>query len=100
MAAISLVTDAHVSKTEAIAVLETVIGVRADKRDPANPSLFLPSGSHLTIEVPKFGEDLPLTLDLSADIPEDMLEKQAEELAAELGEVVGWSCVILGNQPG
>ena len=100
MAAISLVTDAHVSKTEAIALLETVIGVRADTRDPANPSLFLPSGSHLTIEVPKFGEDLPLTLDLSADIPEDMLEKQAEELATELGEVVGWSCVILGNQPG
>ena len=100
MAAISLVTDAHVSKTEAIAVLETVIGVRADKRDPAHPSLFLPSGSHLTIEVPKFGEDFPLTLDLSADIPADLLEKQAEELAAELGEVVGWSCVILGNQPG
>jgi len=99
VAAVSLVTDMFLSKREAIAQLEVVLDVRADRRDPTNPYLFMPSGSVLTIEVPKFGEDLPLTLDLRADIPHELLVTQAEELADALGRDLGWSCVILEGQP-
>lgn len=99
MASVSLVTDVFLSKREALAQLEVVLDVRADRRDPSNPYLFTPSGTTLTIDVPKFGEDLPLTLDLRADIPQSLLASQAEELASALGRDLGWSCVILEGPP-
>jgi hypothetical protein len=96
---LSVVTDVFLSKREALAQLEVVLNVRADRRDPTNPYLFMPSGTVLTIEVPKFGEDLPLTLDLRADIPHRVLVEQAESLAKQLGDDLGWSCMILEGQP-
>lgn len=99
MSTLSVVTDVFLSKREALAQLEVVLDVRADRRDPTNPYLFMPSGTLLTIEVPKFGEDLPLTLDLQADIPHHVLVEQAESLAGQLGEDLGWSCMILEGQP-
>lgn len=96
---LSVVTDVFLSKREALAQLEVVLNVRADRRDPTNPYLFMPSGTVLTIEVPKFGEDLPLTLDLRADIPHAVLVEQAESLAKQLGDDLGWSCMILEGQP-
>jgi len=99
VAALSLVTDVYLSKREALAQLEVVLDVRADRRDPARPYLFTPAGSTLTIEVPKFGEDLPLTLDLRADVPRSALVAEAEQLAEQLGEDLGWSCLILEGQP-
>ena len=96
---LSVVTDVFLSKREALAQLEVVLNVRADRRDPADPYLFMPSGTVLTIEVPKFGEDLPLTLDLRADIPHTVLVEQAESLAKQLGDDLGWSCMILEGQP-
>ncbi|AVG24519.1 hypothetical protein C3B54_111582 [Pontimonas salivibrio] len=99
MSTLSVVTDVFLSKREALAQLEVVLNVRADRRDPTNPYLFMPTGTVLTIEVPKFGEDLPLTLDLRADIPHAVLVEQAESLAKQLGDDLGWSCIILEGQP-
>lgn len=99
MSTLSVVTDVFLSKKEALAQLEVVLNVRADRRDPTNPYLFMPSGTVLTIDVPKFGEDLPVTLDLRADIPHPVLVEQAEELAQQLGDDLGWSCMILEGQP-
>lgn len=97
MSSLSLVTDAFVAKPEAIELLEIALNTTADRRKPADVYLYTPHGTMLTIEVPKYGEDLPLTLDLSADVPEHELERQAGELTALLKDTLGWSCHILGK---
>ena len=62
---ITLVTDVYVSKTEALNALSKLLEVDIDNSDPSNAVVGLDHGVVLSIEVPKFGEDLPLTLDLS-----------------------------------
>ena len=44
----------------------------------------------LSIEVPKFGEDLPLTLDLHHD-DESVLREVADQVWATLEKALGWS---------
>jgi len=38
-----------------------------DYSDPADATITLASGVVVSIEVPKFGEDLPLTIDMSSE---------------------------------
>ena len=89
MAQVSLVTDQYLSKTDALAVLEKELGVSADRSDPANPVFHFVGGATLTIDVPKFGEDLPLTLDIQHDQPH-LATLQAEAVKAVLVEGVKW----------
>ena len=62
---ITLVGDVFVSKTEALRALSVLFDTHIDDSDPSNAVLKLQGGVVLSIEVPKFGEDLPLTLDLT-----------------------------------
>ena len=96
MAQVSLVTDQYLSKTEALAVLESELGVSADRSDPANPVLHFDGGATLTIDVPKFGEDLPLTLDIQHDRPH-LATLQAEAVKAILAEGVKWKVEMVGQ---
>ena len=98
MTRISVVTNVFVAKPEAIELLEEALDVTADRRKPAEVYLFTPHGSVLTIDVPHYGEELPVTLELEADVPRDELIRQADELGKTLHDRLGWETQVLGEE--
>jgi cell division protein FtsX len=95
VATVSLVTSVFISKAEALAVLEESLGLKWFTDDPADVTLPLPEGAWISIEVPHYGEDLPLTLDVHHhDV--DTLDQVATELQESLRTTLGWDTIRLG----
>jgi hypothetical protein len=94
MATITLVASVFLSKAEALDVLSTALEAPWVIDDPSDVTLSLPSGGVLTIEVPKFGEDLPLTLDCHHDNAE-VLAALTEDIARRLRSALGWDITVL-----
>ena len=95
MATVSLVTSVFISKAEALAVLEESLGLAWITDDPADVTLPLPGGAWISIEVPHYGEDLPLTLDVH-HIEATILDQVATELQESLRTTLGWDTIRLG----
>ena len=90
MPTVTLVTSVFLSKAEALAVLEEALDTPWNIDDPSDVTLPLALGVVLSIEIPKFGEDLPLTLDLHhAD--ESALRVVANQVTHTLETTLGWS---------
>jgi len=94
VATITLVADIFLSKAEALDVLSTALDAPWVTDDPSDVTLSLPSGAVLTIEVPKFGEDLPLTLDCHHDNAQ-VLVSLAQDIARTLRTTLGWDITVL-----
>ena len=94
MATISLVTTVFISKAEALGLLSDTLGLAWILDDPADVTVALPEGVVLSIEVPKFGEDLPITLDMEHPDSE-VLNRVAEDFAARLEAELGWATTAL-----
>ena len=86
---VTLVSDVYVSKAEALAALSALLGVPINDGDRSNAVLDLAGGVVLSIEVPKFGEDLPLTLDLTGSI-ESAVSEVSNGLIQAAGQGLGW----------
>ena len=94
MASVSLVTSVFISKADALNLLSDTLGVPWILDDPADVTLALPEGVVLSIDVPKFGEDLPITLDLEHENPE-VLTRVAKSFAERLEAELGWTTTAL-----
>jgi len=92
----TLVTEVYLSKKEALEALSQLFGRPIDDSDPADAKISLESGAMVTIEVPKFGEDLPLTLDVSSDSPE-LTEKAVTHIMDSAQTHLTWSLTIVGQ---
>ena len=90
---ISVVCEGRLAKPEALALLQSALDATREGSD-AFPTLRLPSGVSIDITVPKFGEDLPLTLDLYAGVPRETLHRVAEEIIDTIYQHTGWSCSV------
>jgi hypothetical protein len=90
----SLVTAVFLSKAEALGVLEERLGLIWNTDDPSDVTLPLGYGAWLSIEVPKFGEDLPLTLDCHHEDSE-VLDGVVTELATRLSDELGWATQLM-----
>jgi len=86
----TLVADVYVSKAEALSALSKTFGIPVRTTDPSNAVLDLEGGVVLTIDIPKFGEDLPLTIDLTADDAEALAEASLN-LIDKASNVLGWA---------
>ena len=93
---ITLVGDIYLSKTEALRALSELLGVPLNDSDPSNAVLDIDSGVVLSIEVPKFGEDLPLTIDLTANDLEE-LEKVTRNVIEHAKNGLSWTMTIVGQ---
>ena len=89
MATITLVTSVYLSKVEALAVLKEALDAPSNTDDPADVTLSLVNGATLTIEVPKFGEDLPLTLDIHHE-DEEALRVIVNDVSHRIATSLGW----------
>jgi len=95
MATKSLVTDVYISKAEALDVLATALGVEWILDDPADVTLPLPRGGTLSIDVPHYGEDLPLTLECHHEDPKK-LGAVVATLQDTLSKNLGWTATPFG----
>ena len=86
----TLVADVYVSKAEALSILSELLGVSIRNTDPSNAVLDLDGEVVLTIEIPKFGEDLPLTIDLTAE-DAAALAAAAQNLIDKTSNGLGWT---------
>ena len=93
---ITLVTDVYLSKTEALDALSEVFEVSINTTNPSNAVLNLEGGVVVSIEVPKFGEDLPLTIDLTASDPE-ALRTDTDHVLQRIVETLPWSVSVVGE---
>ena len=87
---VTLVTSVFMSKADALALLEDALDAPWNIDDPGDVTLPLAGGVVLSIEVPHYGEDLPLTLDLHHD-DESVLREVADRVRATLEKALGWS---------
>lgn len=90
----TLVTSVFLSKAEALDVLSTALNAPWVHEDPTDVTLELEHGVVLSIEIAKFGEDLPLTLDLTHDV-DTVLEEVSAYVARVLREQLGWDVDVL-----
>ena len=93
---VTLVSDVHVSKTEALAALSEVFDREVDTTDPANAVIGLEGGVVLSIEVPKFGEDLPLTLDLTGPDKAGVV-RVSNHVITTVGRWLKWQLRVVGD---
>ena len=93
---ITLVSDIYLSKTEALRALSELFTTPIDDSDPSDAVLNLEGGVVLSIEVPKFGEDLPLTIDLTG---QDLssLERVSSDVIDRVGGGLSWPLVVVGE---
>ena len=89
MATLTLVTSVYLSKAEALDVLSTALAAPWFIDDPSEVTLSLPEGVVLSIEVPKFGEDLPLTLDCHHEDAK-ILARVVDDVATTISSTLGW----------
>ena len=89
MATLTLVTSVYLSKAEALDVLSAALSAPWVIDDPSEVTLSLAGGVVLSIEVPKFGEDLPLTLDCHHQ-DSLILEGVAQDITATIESTLGW----------
>jgi hypothetical protein len=87
---VTLVTSVFMSKADALGLLEDALDAPWNIDDPGDVTLPLAGGVVLSIEVPHYGEDLPLTLDLHHD-DESVLREVADQVWATLEKALGWS---------
>jgi hypothetical protein len=90
---LSLITDAFIPRTEALALLEKALGTPVSGSNLAQSHFVLDHQTTLSIEIPKFGEDLPLTLDISG-VDSNRLRDWAHKVATSLHNSLGWSCQL------
>ncbi len=93
---ITLVGDVYVSKTEALRALSVLFDIPIDDSHPSNAVLRLEGGVVLSIEVPKFGEDLPLTLDLTGNNI-DAVELATTRLVDTVYAGLSWTMTRIGE---
>jgi hypothetical protein len=93
MATVSLITNVFIPRSEAISRLEDTLSIQRSGENLADASLRLDHDIVLTIEVPKFGEDLPLTLDLTGEDRSEVLEA-ARTLSVTLRSSLNWKSTV------
>jgi hypothetical protein len=93
---ITLVSEVYLSKMEALRALSKLFDTPINTTDPADAVLMMDSGVVLSIEVPKFGEDLPLTLDLTGP-GESEIFRVSDNVIKTVAEGVGWALRVVGD---
>lgn len=94
MITMTLVTSVCLSKAEALDVLSTALEAPWMIDNPSEVTLALAEGVILSIEVPKFGEDLPLTLDCH-HTDGAVLQKVVAAVAVTLQSTLGWTVHVM-----
>jgi len=86
----SIVADIHLTKPEALAVIAATLDAPVQGARTATAFVGLPQGGWVDVEVPKFGEAPPLTLDVHDPRGQAEARASAQSLLDLLNDIAGW----------
>ena len=92
----TLVADVHVSKTEALDALSGLLGEPVDNTDASHAVIRVNGDVVVSIEVPKFGEDLPLTIDLIGP-DQAAVDAVTQSLTQLARQELSWTLSVVGD---
>lgn len=95
----TIVADTATNKLDALAILSAASDGTIVGRDTPDVHLVLQSGSWAVIDIPKFGEPPPLTIDISSRGNEHHASAEAAAVSASLSRATGWSVRVIGVAP-
>lgn len=87
----ALVCHEALTKRDAFEQLRGLLGLDIRNPDSAQPVMVIDATTWLTIDIPKFGEAPPLTLDVWSSVSVDEARKHANALASKIAENLGWT---------
>lgn len=87
----ALVCHEALTKRDAFAALHDSLGFRIRNEGSPDPVMVMSASSWLTIDIPKFGEAPPLTLDVWSSKSVDAAREAALDLASQITENIGWN---------
>ena len=94
----TVVADTATTKLDALTIIANAAeGVISDAGTP-RAAVALPSGARALIEIPKFGEPPPLTIDVLSTDSADAARSEAESLREVIAAVTGWEVRVLPDR--
>lgn len=94
----TVVADTATTKLDALTIVANAAqGVITDAGTP-RAAVALPSGARAQIEIPKFGEPPPLTIDVVSTESVEAARTQADALREAIAAVTGWEVRVLPDR--
>ena len=78
------------TKPDALAAIATALGRNVENPAGANAFIALPDGGRIDVEIPKFGESLPLTIDVVDVRGQAEARASAQNILDLLEQSTGW----------
>ena len=86
----SIVADVHLTKPEALAVIAATLDAPVQGARTASAFVGLPHGGWVEVDIPKFGEAPPITLDVHDSRGQAEARASAQSLLDLLAHFAGW----------
>lgn len=96
--AATLVADTATTKLDALAIIARAAGGTITDAGTPRVAIALPSGARAVIEIPKFGEPPPLTVDVFSDESLTEARAQADALRQSIAAATGWEVRLLPHR--
>ncbi|MDJ0376472.1 hypothetical protein [Cryobacterium sp. PH31-L1] len=86
----TIVAQVQRTKPDALWAIATALSTRVEEETGANAFIALPDGGRIDVEIPKFGESLPLTIDVVDARSQAEARASAQNILDLLEQSTGW----------
>ena len=86
----TIVAQVQRTKPEALWAIATALNTKVEGPSGANAFIALPDGGRVEVEIPKFGESLPLTIDVIDARSQAAARASAQNILDLLEQSTGW----------
>lgn len=86
----TIVAQVQSTKPDALFAIATALGTQIQNAAGANAFIALPNDGRIDVEIPKFGESLPLTIDVLNTHGQAAARACAENIRDLLEQSTGW----------
>ena len=94
----TLVAATATTKLDALTIVASAAGGVITDAGTPRAAVALPSGARAVIEIPKFGEPPPLTIDVFSSESRAAARSQAEALREAIAAATGWEVRVLPDR--
>ncbi|TFB68432.1 hypothetical protein [Cryobacterium sp. Hz9] len=86
----TIVAQVQSTKPDALWAIATALNTQVENQTGANAFIALPDGGRVEVEIPKFGESLPLTIDVVDARSQGAARASAQNILDLLEQSTGW----------
>ena len=96
----TIVAQIQSTKPDALWAIATALSTQVENQTGANAFIALPNGGRVDVEIPKFGESLPLTIDVVDTRSQIEARASAQNILDLLEQSTGWQVDHLHDKSG